>query len=86
MAEELDAWRVAHQLVTAKGDDAHAHVARFAEFCTQNGAFDGVAFWRRIATALAELRSTTVPRKPNRRQGRQRSCSISVLIMASVAP
>ena len=58
LADNLDAWRVAQQLLTARGDEAEEHIGRFVEHCARNGLAEGVAFWRRVAAALAELRRT----------------------------
>jgi hypothetical protein len=65
VAEEIDAWRVANQLLRAKGDGAEAEVERQCLHCETHGMPDGVAFWRRVTMAVRELRNLQVTEQPH---------------------
>jgi hypothetical protein len=65
VAEEIDVWRVANQLLTAKGEGAGAEVERQCLHCEARGMPDGVAFWQQVATAVRELRNVKPPKQPH---------------------
>jgi hypothetical protein len=58
---EIDIWRAATLMLKRYGDNAHQEsAARAAELGTE-GNHGGVAVWRRITDAVAQLANTTPP-------------------------
>jgi hypothetical protein len=55
MADEIDVWRVANQLLVAKGEAAEAEVEQHRPHCKPRKMPEGVAFCRRVAAAVQEL-------------------------------
>jgi hypothetical protein len=58
---DIDIWRAATLMLKRYGENAHNEsTARAAELATE-GDHDGVAVWRRITDAVAQLANTTPP-------------------------
>lgn len=53
--EEIDAWRVAGQLIKSYGEDARLIAVQRADALLDNGDMEGFYAWKRIANALASL-------------------------------
>jgi hypothetical protein len=58
MVADLDIWRTANVLLREHGQDALTIAAQRRDKLLDVGDVDGVAVWRRIMTALEELRRT----------------------------
>lgn len=57
--DDIDAWRVAGQLIKTYGDEARLIAARRADALLDNGDIDGFHAWKRVANALASLEQKT---------------------------
>ena len=58
--DDIDAWRVADQLIKSYGDQARMIAAQRADAFLYNGDVDGFHAWKRIANALAALEKREV--------------------------
>lgn len=58
--DDIDAWRVAGQLIKSYGEDARIIAAQRADALLENGDFQGFEAWKRIANALASLEKREV--------------------------
>ena len=61
MADDLDIYRSAYELVKQHGDDAPIHAAMRADAMLEAGDMDGRAVWLRIIKAIDDLTSVDVP-------------------------
>jgi hypothetical protein len=59
MADKLDSWRVARQLLDRHGRDAEAGAERHRQHCVERRLTDGQAFWIEVVAAIAQLRAVT---------------------------
>ncbi|HWH57399.1 MAG TPA: hypothetical protein VN682_07195 [Terriglobales bacterium] len=59
---DIDAWRVAGQLIKSYGDEARLIAAQRADALLDNGDMEGFYAWKRIANALASLEKREVSR------------------------
>jgi hypothetical protein len=57
MTSDLDIWRSAQLLVQQHGEDAPIHAAMRADAMLEAGDLDGLATWKRILRAIAELQN-----------------------------
>jgi len=58
--DDIDAWRVAWQLIRSYGEEARLIAAHRADALLDNGDIDGFHAWKRIANALASLEKREV--------------------------
>jgi len=58
---EIDIWRAAQLMIKRHGDEALEESAARADELVAASDDNGVAVWRRITTAVAELANTTPP-------------------------
>lgn len=56
---EIDVYRSAKLCIDQYGADASIHAAMKQDAMLERGDLDGVAVWRRIGRAIAELQATT---------------------------
>jgi hypothetical protein len=61
MIPEIDIWRIANLMVKCYGGEADIESAIRAEELFEAGDHNGVAVWRRVIDAIAELLNTTPP-------------------------
>ena len=59
MIPEIDIWRVANLMIRWYGESAEVECTRRAGECADEGDENGVAIWRRVTWAAAELANTT---------------------------
>ncbi len=55
MISDLDIYRSANVLVKRHGEDAPIHASMRADAMLEKGDLDGLAVWKRILRAVAEL-------------------------------
>jgi hypothetical protein len=58
---EIDIWRVATLMIKRYGDNADVESARRADELATAGDIAGVAVWRRVVYAVAQLTNKTPP-------------------------
>jgi hypothetical protein len=58
MTSDLDIYRSAQVLIRQHGEDAPIHAAMRADAMLEAGDLDGLAVWKRILRAIAELQNT----------------------------
>jgi hypothetical protein len=58
---EIDIWRVATLMLKRYGDEADIESAIRAEELAEEGDHNGVAVWRRVIDAIAQLENTAPP-------------------------
>ena len=56
MVADIDIWRSANVMVKRYGEDAALEAAKRADCCLESGDIDGCAVWKRIITAVEDLR------------------------------
>ena len=61
VVSEIDIWRAASLMLWWYGDTAEAESKRRAEELAADGDKAGVAVWRRIISAIEQLKDTTPP-------------------------
>lgn len=61
MTSDLDIWRTAQALIAGYGDDAETEAEARAMSLARKGDTEGVAVWRRIGSAVKQLRQEQAP-------------------------
>ncbi len=59
MIPEIDIWRAANLMLKRHGEKAQAECVTRPDELAAAGDYDGVAVWRRITDAVAQLANTT---------------------------